>query len=98
MELIEYIVTGMAPEGKREAEKGSPALTPPSLVEETTEIHPLHESIFARDRRRLESGIEIGRRLVDVKTRLENRQYLSWARDNLEFSLQTALNYRRLFK
>jgi Protein of unknown function (DUF3102) len=57
------------------------------------EANKLHRKVVSS----IDDAIRIGEILTEQKAKLKHGEWLPWMRDNLEFSRQTADNYRKLY-
>ena len=60
-------------------------------------INRLHAEICDAARTTIDKAIRIGQLLTEQKARLKHGQWLPWLETNVEFSRQTADNYRRIY-
>jgi Protein of unknown function (DUF3102) len=62
------------------------------------EINRLHAEICQAARTTIEKAIRIGELLTEQKATLKHGEWLPWLKANVEFSRQTADNYRRVYE
>ena len=63
-----------------------------------SEINRLHGEICQAARTTIEKAIRIGELLTEQKAGLKHGEWLPWLKANVEFSRQTADNYRRVYE
>ena len=63
-----------------------------------TEINSLHGELIGLFKKSVQTAVQIGGLLVDVKSELPHGEFSGWMSENISFSARTGRNYMKLYK